>query len=335
MARVTLPLRRLALYTIAASCLFMLACFDDAPRENPLDPEAGRFSPIEGYVLSLFQPHTPLEQIVVTAPGVGIADTTADDGRFRLTYAPPEPVLIVGDSPAHAPSSLFVGTSSSDRRNATLYLDALPIISAASVYSTYEALWWPSLYREWVTVNVTATDPDGVGDIDSVLCTLPNGYAIALEPTQQVGKFETILDEELLGPEGAEGMVGRDLYLQAYDRQAESSEQVVSRLVRVVRDVADTLEPAGLDEVGERPTLKWLCPEPAYPAGLRARVYRVDMGVETQAWESDLLPMGTDSTTVGRLLTEGDYYWVVYTIDLFGNRGRSKEAAFTVGDEEG
>jgi hypothetical protein len=334
-ARVILRWRRLALHTSAVSCCLMLACLDDAPRENPLDPEAGRFSPIEGYAFSLFPPHTPLDQIIVTALGVGIADTTEADGRFRLTYAPPEPVLIVADSPAYAPSSLLVGTNSDERKNATLYLDAVPAIVTTSVTATYEALWWPAPYREWVTISAVAADQDGVGDIDSVCCTLPNAARFALEATQDLGKYETILDEDYLGLEGAEGLVGQQLLLQAYDRQGTASEPAGTQLVRVVRDVADSLDPGGLDEVGERPTLKWLSPEPAYAAGLRIKVYRVDMGVETQAWESGLLPMGTDSTAVECCLTAGDYYWVVYTADLFGNLGRSKEAAFVVEIKKG
>ncbi len=35
---------------------------------------------------------------------------------------------------------------------------------------------------------------------------------------------------------------------------------------------------------------------------------------------------------VGNHLTDGTYYWVVYTIDLFENTGRSREATFKVGD---
>ncbi len=310
-----------------------VACIGDAARENPLDPGAGRFDPIAGKVLSFFEPHRPIRGVSVAAPRFGIADTTDREGKFELLYIPPESCLVVAHSAAYAASSLLVASGPAPRLDVRFYLDALPQLTDVLIQSTYEALWYPEPYREWVSIHAAVCDPDGFADVDSVICSLPWGATVLLNPQLPLGRYSATIFGDSLGSGGVESLVGLDCHLQVWDKQGMSSGPVSVRLSRVIREVATLTEPSGLQEVGGTPMLRWLSPSPPYQASLRVKVVRVDDWVETDAWESSLIPITSDSLKVGKTLSAGQYYWAVYTIDIFNNEGRSREATFVVGSE--
>jgi hypothetical protein len=47
-------------------------------------------------------------------------------------------------------------------------------------------------------------------------------------------------------------------------------------------------------------------------------------------WEKRQLAAATDSCLVGQSLQPGEYFWVIWALDEFGNRTRSKPASFKV-----
>ncbi len=302
----------------------------DAPRDNPLDPEAGRFVPVSGQVVTLFPPHRPLGGVEVACPAFGIVDTTDEQGSFTLRYLPPESLVIVAHGAGFQPCTLGVPPRGPARERMQVFMNALPRIVEASVTSTREERWWPEPYVEWITVRATVEDPDGVGDLDAVWCTVRD-VRVALTPEGVPGRFRGTLDERVVSPFNAEAYVGIDFVCAASDRQGAASAPVALRLVRVVREVGTVTSPMGLEVVESTPTLRWVPPAPPYESALGVRVTRVDSGVEATAWESPLYPVTLDSVRVGIALPVGTYYWALYTVDSFGNVGRSREAAFRVG----
>ncbi|MBN1425669.1 hypothetical protein JXA88_14025 [Candidatus Fermentibacteria bacterium] len=309
--------------------LAMCSCLGDAPRDNPLDPQSGRFAPVYGHVMSLFPPHRPLEGVQVAAPCFGILDSTDSSGAFSLLYLPPESVVVVTAGTAFAPCTLVVPPSGPSRNTAEFYLNALPVIFQASVTSAHEETWPSGSYEEWISLTARVDDPDGMGDLDSVWCTVGSDVVV-LDQGSVPGNFSAILNETTRFPFNAEDFVGKEFLFQAMDGQGATSTPKTQLLVRVVWEVATLLSPTGLEEVGRTPLLQWVPPVPAYPSALRVIVVRIDSGVQTTAWESPLYPALTDSARVGTSLSVGTYYWALYTIDSFGNSGRSREAAFKV-----
>ena len=302
----------------------------DAPHDNPLDPDAGLFNPILGHIRGFYEPHRPLEGIIVKAPQFGISDTTNATGAFELLYVPPESCLITISDQGFQASSLWVAEDAEFRRDVTIYLNALPRITNATLTSTYEATWYPSPFEEWIIVSATVVDADGIADIDSVVCELPNDMNIRLTEGEQLGRWSATVSGEELGTLGVETIVGFDAVVKAWDFQGASSGGSTVRLARVVRDVASLVDPVGLEEVGSKPIFQWIPGSPLFYASQRIIVIRDDNGVETEAWSSQFLSITTDSLQIGTNLSIGSYYWAVYTIDGFGNRGRSREAAFLV-----
>lgn len=313
----------------AVVLLVLAATCGDAPRDNPLDPQTGRFAPVSGRAMTLFPPHQPLEGVQVAVSAFGVFDTTDSEGSFTLPYLPPVALSLVAHGSALAPCTLSVPPSGPARENVEFYLDALPRITQATATSTWEERWWPEPYAEWITVSTRVDDGDGIGDVDSVWC-IAGGVGLPLTPEITPGSFKTVLNEGVQSPFNAESFVGSDFVFQARDRQGAVSTAHTVRLVRVVREVGTLTSPTGLEEVGRTPVLRWIPPAPEYPSALRVRVIRVDSGVETTAWESPLYPALTDSARVGTPLGVGTYYWALCTIDSFGNTGRSREAAFRV-----
>lgn len=309
--------------------IVMYGC-GDAPHDNPLDPEAGLFDPILGHVRGFYEPHRPLEGIIVKAPKIGISDTTNSTGSFELLYAPPDSCLITTYDPGFQASSLWVAEGMESRKDVLIFLNALPRITNATLTSTYEATWYPSPYREWIALSATVVDADGVADIDSVACDLPNDMAVRLIAGDQLGRWSATVSGEELGTLGVESIVGLDAVLRAWDFQGAASTGSTIRLSRVVRDVASLVDPVGLEEVEPKPVFTWIPGTPLYSASQQIKVIRDDNGVETEAWSSTFLSISVDSLQCGSSLPLGSYYWAVYTIDGFGNRGRSREAAFLV-----
>jgi hypothetical protein len=315
---------------VTALSVLPCACLDDAPRDNPLDPDAGRFAPIYGHVMSLFPPHRLLSGVVVSAPSCGLIDSSGSDGSFALLYAPPESTWIITSSAEFQPCTLLVPLERHAREHVEIFLNALPEVLYATVTSTHRQTWWPDPYEEWITLDARVEDPDGMGDVDSVRCAVPGGLTVTLVPEMAPGTFRATLDNDLQYPFNAEDYVGENFVFTAFDKQGAPSSGRTVRLVRVVRDVGVPTAPWDMAEVGPNPTLRWVPPDPFYPSVLRAKVTRIDSGVETTAWQSPLLPPLTDSTTVSVTLSAGTYYWAVQTIDSFGNVGQSGDAGFRV-----
>lgn|GEM_PF-3472676 len=315
---------------IVFSAMFVVYGCGDAPHDNPLDPDAGLFNPILGHIRGFYEPHRPLEGIIVKAPQFGISDTTNSSGAFELLYAPPESCFITAANSGFQACSLWVSDNTEFRRNVTIYLNALPRITTATLTSTYEATWYPSPFREWIQVSATVVDADGIADIDSVVCDLPNDMQIRLIEGDQLGRWSITVSGEDLGTLGVETIVGFDTVLRAWDFQGSSSTGTTIRLARVVRDVASLVDPVGLEEVGSKPIFQWIPGSPLFYASQQIVVIRDDNGVETEAWTSQFLSIAEDSLQINTTLSIGSYYWAVYTVDGFGNRGRSREAAFLV-----
>lgn len=238
--------------------------------------------------------------------------------------------MVVTASPAFAPCTLVVPPSGPSRNNVEFNLNALPTILQAVVISAHEETWWPNPYEEWISISARVDDPDGIGDIDSVRCAIGSDLLVTMAEESVPGNYSAILNETTRFPFNAEDFVGKEFTFQATDRQQAPSAPRTVRLVRVVREVGTLTAPTGLEEVDRTPLLQWIPPAPAYPSALRVKVVRVDSGVEITAWQSPLYPALTDSARVGISLGIGTYYWVLHTIDSFGNSGRSREAAFKV-----
>jgi hypothetical protein len=139
----------------------------------------------------------------------------------------------------------------------------------------------------------------------------------------------SILD---LGVISMEEMVGEMIQIGVTD--ISSRYQIVGQdqLVRVIYDEVIFVSPAADTTTGPRPTLVWLPFDPGFTINYDLEIYTNELAPQL-VWAKRGLAMGQTTYDVDTDLPDGAYFWVIWAIDTYGNRTRSKLAAFNVQQE--
>ena len=310
------------------------ACFDPAGRDNPLDPESGIYSPqgrIQGYVNAYYQTDQPVAGAAIYLYPSGNYEISSEDGYFEFNRLPAGKYKIKAVRKGYRSDSTEVDIDN-NIREIQLQLNGHPVIEQVILQTHHISRWWPSEDLYYISVDAYVEDPDGATDIDSVWVEVPTGGNIfPLTRTGQNGEFsKTVTDQELFVPslyylQGKPIMVYcRDLL----DNQGESEKMYIPR---IIEQIPVLVYPTDLASINNSPiTFEW---EPLYlgfPYKYKFEIYQINLGVYNKIYEIDELPGNTQAYTFTNMLDQGDYFWVLYIIDEFGDSSRSKEGAFRI-----
>jgi hypothetical protein len=336
---------RLRFYFVLCAALGLMggAGCGDAPRDNPLDPLSDGFrdeGAISGRVTGLYPPFPGRPGVQVRLIPVGpagrpeLATRTDDDGRFALNDVPAGPYAVQADEEGFAGEVDTVTVTAGAVAEATIQLDALPVVTEQSLRSVH-ILRWPPLEPVFqLEVEATAEDPDRPQDLAGASLVVPGlDFSAELVETEPgTGVFAATFDERELPPPGVEALLGQTVRIKARDVSGNAGFGPPQSLVRVIEQSPQTQSPQFPDVVSTRPTLVW------QPAQLPfAFTYRVDVfvvnaaGIPTLIDRYENIDPNQTALQVQRELASGeDHFWTVWVVDAFGNRSRSREAGFTV-----
>ena len=329
-------------FGLVAACLLGAGCFDDALRDNPLDPkaeQAGFTSTLQGRIVDRSQSGIA-EAIVQATPlqgGASLTTSTAEDGSFELDGLLPatHAISVRHAGYASGADTLDLPAQQTARFDATL--NGLPAFETYNAVSVHISRVWPPPTEDYfLDIRATVSDLDGLLDIDRVWLSIPDlNFSDTLMALPAAGDFETRIAAEKLPGGTLQAILGRPLQGWVRDKQGDSVMVAFPPVARLIEEVPAAISPQGGSVVAdEQPQFEFSCLELPFLFAYQIDIFRTDEFVPNLIHtEADMDPAivcvgETGTFTVPFALARGRYFWTIAVIDEFGNRSRSREAGF-------
>jgi len=314
--------------------LILSGCFDAATRDNPLDPLGASYSPqgkIIGYVGAYYQTEIPLPGVLVYLYPSEEYTRSGADGSFEFSRLPAGQYKLRLVQPGYRSDSLEVSVRN-DTRQVQIRLNAVPVFRQTVLQTHHISRWWPSDDLYYLTASTEIEDGDGTNDIDSVWVEISAGAEVfPLDRMDQDGYFSAEITEQDLDVSSLYALQGKVIRMYCLDQVGNLSESENLFLPRIIEQIPALLYPTELASVGESPlSFTWEALYPGFPFTQKIEIYQINAGVYNKIYEFTDLPNDAAEFTFEGHFDQGDYFWVLYMIDEFGDSCRSKEGAFRV-----
>jgi hypothetical protein len=309
----------------------------NAPRNNPLDPlnEDYNYGTIEGTVLTIGNPSFAISDVKVLWENANLIAETDANGRFRLSNIPIENGNIIFSKTGYKDDTLNVIWGSSKRFISLTFLNGIPTLDTVSIYTAVE--------------NRTSQDPetklfvkawvnDLDDDVDSIFVvneTLNLRKPLTFFSVE--GNYQTTATNIDLAINDIEQTIGLDFSIMAKDRSIPPNEFIIGsdRVTRIIKDEVTGLQPStdsGISDTSQPVIFEWNRFQAGYDFTYMIEVYSYTISSSPQLihTKSNFSPDSTSYTLPLILPISDYYYWVIWVIDEFQNRSRSKPALFRI-----
>ncbi|HDH57906.1 MAG TPA: carboxypeptidase regulatory-like domain-containing protein [Bacteroidetes bacterium] len=308
----------------------------DAPRDNPLDPDAdnymGPMGIVSGRVTNLAS--VPLSDVMVLAiPGYrgGVTDNS---GYFLIENVEAGDYQVSCGPSGFEPDTQFVTVRDGLTSVVNFQLDALPVISNFQVTSHYLYLGTqipPQTYIIYARSHIS--DPDGFGDIEQVTLEFEGGLdtLMAYSPDSSSGSslfYFVQLPLDFFPGASIDSVKWKKFTCTAEDTSGNVASSEPLSIQRFFDDYPVQIYPFS-DIVSSSGLYLWWEPyDEQFFFTYTVRIFKE--GYSTPVWERSGISPTDSTTTVGVTLENGDYNWTLEVIDEYGNTARTAPATFTV-----
>jgi hypothetical protein len=339
-------------YFIVFFSIGLICGCNDAPRDNPLDPQSLQYistASVSGTVTILNQ-ITPLSSAAVLSLEDGVSTTSNTSGVFSFDRLTSGVHTFICTKANYSPDTLHVDLQAHTSTLIHFSLNGAPYIVSQKIYTRTIDQNYPGP-QYFVDVTASVADPNGINDIDSVwfFMIYSSGGSLASDTfsypmTYDVSArlFKGTIYNNTLPTKKIQWLVGKPLQIKSRDFHNAINYSDPFYVTRIIENIANPLYPATnpttsiKDTTDSTPLLHWSLPGVTtynYTYSLTiSRIisgWRYDIGAYTKIASGDnawKFPGDTSGTT----LDSGDYVWTITVLDDFGNYSRSKEAPFVV-----
>ncbi len=328
-------LKRIVLF--GALIVLMSRCGPDAPHDNPLDPlnPSANFS-IGGRVFNFYPPFNGLPNVQVVLLPLNRQTTTGPSGEFIFANIQRGQFQLIGTAPGYRADTLTL-TIKQDT-TVVLHLDALPRLDSIRITSHRVGRFFPPEDLLYVQFAAVGADPDGASDITRIQFLLPDlSVTDTLSPlqivnaTQVKGAVRKTASE--LNLTSIENLVGKAVYFTIGDKPGARVTSPPHYLFRVIPRIPTVVSPSALTSIpadSARILFRWEPISFPFAFTFTVELYRLDLGIGTLVNSVTNISADTTEIYLPNPGTAGDYFWVVYVVDEFGNSSRSREGAFRI-----
>ena len=325
----SLHFRRIIL-TLGVLVIIYLSISCNAPRVNPFDPLNAdyNYGVIEGTVQSINFPRVGIMDVNVLWLQRNIITKTDTNGRYQLNNIPIEDGTLIFYKDGYKSDTLLVSWGTSKRIFTQVFFNGIPELDTVSIYTIVRNGFLPSPESE-VFVKAWITDIDG--DLDNVFVynsTL--NFSEALEQSSDK-TYETTLDRNELNVNDIEQTIGLDFNILIRDK--DNNEFVIGseRITRVIKDEVTGQLPSNGDTVTSQPfSFQWTRFNPGYNFNYTIEVFESDLINPRLVFRKENISSDSTSFYMTQTLSQRSYNWVIWIIDQFQNRSRSKPAGFQI-----
>ena len=315
-------------YLIRLLFIFLLIWGCDAPHSNPLDPlnKKSELLVISGYVYTFSLPRIPIQNAYIIWAPENKAFVSNSNGYFKINVERPVSGWLKVHHANFKTDSLYV-----DFNNKKLvyefYLNQIPIVDSLELY-TILLNQYPNLQTASLATRIKINDRDN--DIDSVFIeNSKDGKVYSLFYNTQTKFFERSFSEYDLDVEDLDELVGVKFRYVVKDLSKMKFVVAEDKINRIIKSEISLEYPVNYDTISNRPLLVWRRISPGFKHNYSVEILSSDFP-PVVVWFKHNLDMESSSVQTDIPLQPGTYYWVVWCIDQFLNRARSKPATFVV-----
>jgi hypothetical protein len=301
----------------------------NAPRNNPLDPEnsENNISSIEGLIKTTRVPQTPIANTKIFWVNEGILTKSNDLGFFKIENIEQKDGWIIIEKEGYSIDSLYITFNNQKKVSKTFFLNAIPQINDFQFYSVTTNKY-PSeqTYRLGAKIKIT----DEENDSDSVFIENielnTNKELLYNASSKYYENSISLLDLHITS---IDIVIGKEFYINVFDSDAKKFVIGNSNIKRIIKTEIETTAPSGRDTVNTKnPLFEWRRFTPGFTFRYLLEIYTDEVPANL-VWQKEI-----SSNEIQYLadvnLSSGDYFWVIWAIDEFENRTRSKPASFII-----
>lgn len=304
----------------------MLGAACNAPRNNPFDPQNPRspYVTLAGQVHSESLPRTALAGVAIAWRNDSRVTQTDAGGYFHLADLLPENGWLYVEKDGYKGDSTLVLWGREKQLDLDILLNAKPRLQNLQL-ATEILHQYPTNQESRLVVKARIFDQDN--DIDSVFVINENiglrkalAYDVGDKSWIQVIKLFDLKSDDL------EELIGQTFLMQVKDNKGDEIEVGRDGIKRVIKEEIEFESPAGGQSVPAMPTFRWRRLQPGFPFTFMLEIFTFEGSV----FQKSGLPEESLDYTLETPLAPGEYFWVVWCVDEFQNRSRSKPASFIV-----
>jgi len=310
---------------IVLICLGIYSC--EAPRLNPLDPQnpSYQLARLEG---SVSGPHnTKLTGVSVYWKNQNIFVQTDANGSFIMDRLNLQDGMLYFTKTGYSNDSSFINWNNQKDYHVSEVMNSLPNLDSLVVYSVVQN-YWPDGQIYSLTVQAAISDKEN--DIDSVFVQcVPMNIHNNLFYNPLTKFYELTLSNISL--DFIEQTIGRNFEIIVKDFNGRKLNIGNSAIRRIILDEVSLISPANSNTATSKPAFVWSSFKPGYNFTYMLEVYTNSTNNPSEfIYSKGNISSDSLSFTMANTLTSGSYYWVIWCVDEFKNRSRSKPATFVV-----
>ncbi len=322
-----MPKKQLMLLLLSLALIFS-AC--EAPRNNPVDPgsEQGSLPLIKGSVRVTGTSLLPVGGAMVNFVPTGSYTMTDPEGNFNLRVPLKKEGWLTISKEGFKTDSIYISWGSEKVAEVRKELFRFPEIKAFSVTSSVIRRF-PDL--KFTSFKISIELAGLYEGIDSVVVTNEtSGVVLLLDRGTGGAQFNReVFSFQIPGLISPYALVGQQFKVSFYIQGEVYTPTVTGSVTRIIDQEIKFTSPANNAVYDNPVSLSWQLFDPGFNHSYTAEILLDDITPQT-VWKKENIPGGEVGTDVEISLPPGNYIWVVYCVDQFGNTSRSKPASFVV-----
>ncbi|MFA7229180.1 MAG: hypothetical protein WC061_09100, partial [Melioribacteraceae bacterium] len=311
----------------------LLSC--DAPRLNPLDPQNPDYqlSIIEGIVQTEAQPRLPLDGVKVYWKNDNILAVTDAAGKFFIDKLPQKQGWIYFEKDGYSRDSIALNLLNQKTQHVDARLNAIPRLDDLVIYTSILNRY-PDVQSDSLFVKAKISDNEG--DVVSVFVRCPElGINKTLSFNAASGYYENKFLPGDLDLQFIDEGIGKNFEISVYDPEGKEFKVGYSTIKRTIRQDITFRSPANLEIVEFPVKFVWGRFLPGFNFTYMFEIYTNEnspvrkkqvTGISKEEVEI-IANIGTFNLDD---LPPGQYFWVIWVVDDFQNRARSRQASFVI-----
>lgn len=322
------PGKQILNFIITILIFLIPAC--DAPRDNPLDPDnpSNKLYIISGKLITAEKTSKPIGGATFNWRNENILGLTSADGTFKIQCAAQTDGWLLFEKSGFSTDSFFVNWSNEKIVIVSPSINSLPNLDSLRIYSVVRNKYSTNELLLYFEASVTDIDDD----IDTVKISSPD-LSININLTKiNSDYFEAKFNDFELNINNFNDIIGKSFYIIAVTSGGKSFNIGNSNVKRIISDEILIISPINSDTLETRtPELNWTRFTPGFSFNYTIEIFS-DEPEPVLLWKKEnissdeiLIEVETPITPTP---TNDKFFWVIWCIDEFNNRSRSKPAGF-------
>ncbi|MDX9923388.1 MAG: hypothetical protein RBS48_01390 [Ignavibacteriaceae bacterium] len=305
----------------------LISC--DAERINPLDPKNPNYKlvSLDGFVKTLTGPPRPLANVNVLWKNNNILIQTNAQGYFKIENLETKDGWLFFEKEGFSPDSFYVTWGIEKNKTVESFLNANPVMQNLTIYTIVQNRF-PDIQTYRLGIQADISDEEN--DVDSVFVInkkLNFNKILLYNPSTRF--YENNFSLSDLNLTSIDDAVGNNFNIIIKDKSGKVFDVGSSSLIRIIKQEIIINSPANKQVVTTKPKLEWKRFLPGFNFRYMIEVFTDEIS-PVLIYQKDNINKDEINYILESEIPVGDYFWVIWCIDDFQNRSRSKPGSFVV-----